>query len=78
MRAVKTGLVDLRGLDEVRHSHKLERQLAMRVDDASYRWMAPELIFAMAEDDPKCFELTTWSDVYAFASVCLEVSLDVS
>ncbi|KAL1685064.1 kinase-like domain-containing protein [Schizophyllum commune] len=39
----------------------------------STRWMAPELIFAMAEDDPKCFELTTWSDVYAFASVCLEI-----
>ncbi|KAL1741134.1 kinase-like domain-containing protein [Schizophyllum fasciatum] len=40
----------------------------------STRWMAPELIAALAEDDARCFELTTCSDVYAFASVCLELT----
>jgi len=37
------------------------------------RWMAPELILALVEDDGKTPELTKWSDVYAFAAVCLEV-----
>lgn len=37
------------------------------------RWMAPELISALVEDDGRKPELTKSSDVYAFASVCLEV-----
>lgn len=37
--------------------------------------MAPELIMALVEDEEgKKPELTKSSDVYAFASVCLEVS----
>jgi serine/threonine protein kinase len=40
----------------------------------STRWMAPELILALVEDDGPTPRVTTHSDVYAFASVCLEVS----
>ncbi|KAG2002503.1 TKL/TKL-ccin protein kinase [Coprinopsis cinerea AmutBmut pab1-1] len=45
----------------------------------STRWMAPELIMALVEDDdnggpgPK---ITPMSDVYAFGSVCLEIATD--
>jgi len=40
----------------------------------STRWMAPELIQALVEDEGgKIPQVTTHSDVYAFASVCLEV-----
>jgi len=39
----------------------------------STRWMAPELIFALVHDDGRVPPITTFSDVYAFASVCLEV-----
>jgi serine/threonine protein kinase len=39
----------------------------------STRWMAPELILALVEDDGGVPPITTYSDVYAFASVCLEV-----
>lgn len=35
--------------------------------------MAPELILALVEDDGQVPPITTHSDVYAFASVCLEV-----
>ncbi|KAH8094475.1 kinase-like domain-containing protein [Cristinia sonorae] len=39
------------------------------------RWMAPELVLALVEDEDggKTPELTKPSDVYAFASVCLEI-----
>jgi serine/threonine protein kinase len=40
----------------------------------STRWMAPELIFALVEDDGIIPPITKYSDVYAFASICLEVS----
>lgn len=40
----------------------------------STRWMAPELILALVEDDGCIPPITTHSDVYAFASVCLEVA----
>lgn len=36
--------------------------------------MAPELILALVEDDGAIPPITTYSDVYAFASICLEVS----
>jgi hypothetical protein len=36
--------------------------------------MAPELVLALVEDDGQAPPITTFSDVYAFASVCLEVS----
>lgn len=39
----------------------------------STRWMAPELILALVEDDGGVPPITTYSDVYAFGSVCLEV-----
>ncbi|EDR05945.1 uncharacterized protein LACBIDRAFT_302109 [Laccaria bicolor S238N-H82] len=37
-------------------------------------WMAPELIMSLVEDDGQISPITTFSDVYAFASVCLEVA----
>ncbi|KAF9449236.1 kinase-like protein [Macrolepiota fuliginosa MF-IS2] len=40
----------------------------------STRWMAPELILALVEDDGCIPPITTHSDVYAYASVCLEVA----
>jgi len=36
--------------------------------------MAPELVLTLVEDDGQAPPITTFSDVYAFASVCLEVS----
>lgn len=39
----------------------------------STRWMAPELIFALVDDDGVRPPITTFSDVYAFSSICLEV-----
>jgi len=37
------------------------------------RWMAPELILALVEDD--CSPpITTASDVYSFACICLEIA----
>ncbi|EDR05941.1 uncharacterized protein LACBIDRAFT_302090 [Laccaria bicolor S238N-H82] len=38
------------------------------------RWMAPELIMSLVEDDGQIPPITTFSDVYAFGSVCLEVA----
>ncbi|KAL0064324.1 hypothetical protein AAF712_008770 [Marasmius tenuissimus] len=38
----------------------------------STRWMAPELIHAQVED--KKIQVTTYSDIYAFGAVCLEVA----
>lgn len=35
--------------------------------------MAPELILALVEDDGQTPPITTYSDVYSFACVCLEV-----
>lgn len=40
----------------------------------STRWMAPELVLALVEDDGRAPPITTFSDVYAFASVCLEIA----
>jgi hypothetical protein len=40
--------------------------------------MAPELILALVEDDGRAPPITTYSDVYAFASVCLEVGTPTS
>ncbi|KAK0218725.1 kinase-like domain-containing protein [Armillaria fumosa] len=41
----------------------------------SMRWMAPEIVCALADDRPEAnlSQVTTASDVYAFGSVCLEV-----
>lgn len=41
----------------------------------STRWMAPELIMGLINDDGHIPPITTSSDVYAFASVCFEVIL---
>ncbi|CAA7264551.1 unnamed protein product [Cyclocybe aegerita] len=40
----------------------------------STRWMAPELINALVADEGVIPSITTFSDVYAFASVCLELA----
>ncbi|KAF9483626.1 kinase-like protein [Pholiota conissans] len=40
----------------------------------STRWMAPELVMALVLDDGRPPVITTYSDVYAFASICLEVA----
>lgn len=40
----------------------------------STRWMAPELLLSLVEDEGHTPPITTFSDVYSFASVCLEVS----
>ncbi|KAF8962816.1 kinase-like domain-containing protein [Flammula alnicola] len=40
----------------------------------STRWMAPELIMALVQDDGQVPPITTCSDVYAFASICLEIA----
>ncbi|THU83993.1 kinase-like protein [Dendrothele bispora CBS 962.96] len=41
----------------------------------STRWMAPELIQMLVEDEGgKIPQVTTFSDVYAFGSVCLEIA----
>ena len=37
----------------------------------STRWMAPELILALVEDDGPTPRVTTYSDVYAFAMTAL-------
>ncbi|KAK2464977.1 hypothetical protein APHAL10511_003053 [Amanita phalloides] len=39
----------------------------------SMRWMAPELIFALVDDEVESVQVSTHSDVYAFGAVCLEV-----
>ena len=39
----------------------------------SMRWMAPELIFALVDDEGVSPPISTYSDVYAFGAVCLEV-----
>jgi serine/threonine protein kinase len=40
----------------------------------STRWMAPELIQGLVEDDGGCPPVTTYSDVFAFGALCLEVA----
>ncbi|KAF8196982.1 kinase-like domain-containing protein [Pholiota molesta] len=40
----------------------------------STRWMAPELVMALVQDDGVPPVITTYSDIYAFASICLEVA----
>lgn len=52
---------------------ELSDQRATSFFAGSTRWMAPELVLALVEDDGRPPPLTTSSDVYAFASVCLEV-----
>ena len=39
----------------------------------STRWMAPELISALVNDEGVSPPISTYSDVYAFGAVCLEV-----
>ena len=39
----------------------------------SMRWMAPELILALVDEEESSPPLSTYSDVYAFGAVCLEV-----
>ncbi|KAG6334576.1 hypothetical protein ID866_4513 [Astraeus odoratus] len=40
----------------------------------SMRWMAPELVLVLVEDDGMPPSITTASDIYSFACVCLEVA----
>jgi len=43
----------------------------------STRWMAPELLQGLVDEDECIPPVTTHSDVYAFGSVCLEVCISV-
>ncbi|TFK63642.1 kinase-like protein [Pluteus cervinus] len=38
------------------------------------RWLAPEIVLALVEDEIELPPITASSDVYAFASVCLEIA----
>ena len=59
------------GLAKVRESmNEVLEHFSSNVN-GSLRWMAPELV--QVEDDQKIW-ITTFTDVYAFASVCLEVN----
>ncbi len=49
--------------------------LAASVFGGATRWLAPEIVKALMEDDGGPPPYTMQTDVYAFASVCLEVSL---
>lgn len=49
-------------------------KLGTSVLAGSTRWMAPELILTIVEDDGMPPPITTASDVYSFACVCLEVA----
>ena len=60
------------GLAKVRESMNEVLDHASSNVNGSLRWMAPELV--QVEDDQKIW-ITTYSDIYAFASLCLEVSL---
>lgn len=48
-------------------------QLATSLLAGSTRWMAPELILSLVEDDGAPCPVTRESDVFSFACVCLEV-----
>lgn len=50
-------------------------KLGTSVLAGSTRWMAPELILTIVEDDGMTPLITTASDVYSFACVCLEVCI---
>ncbi|KZP22879.1 kinase-like protein [Athelia psychrophila] len=51
-------------------------QLATSFFAGSTRWMSPELILALVEDDGRAPPISPSSDVYAFACVCLELATD--
>lgn len=61
------------GLSKVMEETKPDSKNGTSFFAGSTRWMAPELILALAQDDRCIPTLTTQSDVYAFASICLEV-----
>ena len=48
-------------------------QLGTSLLAGSTRWMAPELILSLVEDDGVLCPVTRESDVFSFACVCLEV-----
>lgn len=50
-------------------------QLGTSLLAGSTRWMAPELILSLVEDDGATFPVTRESDVFSFACVCLEVRI---
>lgn len=56
-------------------SRLLAAKLGTSVLAGSTRWMAPELILTLVEDDGMVPPITTASDVYSFACVCLEVCI---
>jgi hypothetical protein len=62
------------GLSKVLEEMSDEMTVGTSFFAGSTRWMAPELIFALVEDDGGIPPITTSSDVYAFASVCLEIA----
>lgn len=60
------------GLAKVREEMNEVLERPSSVLGGSVRWMAPELFLSQVEDEQKIW-ITTFSDIYAFASVCLEV-----
>jgi len=62
------------GLAKVAEEFSDSIQLATSFFAGSTRWMAPELILALVEDDGQPPPITTFSDVYSFACVCLEIA----
>ncbi|KAL5485627.1 hypothetical protein ACEPAI_6668 [Sanghuangporus weigelae] len=60
------------GLAKVREEVSDVLELPSSLFAGSTRWMAPELFLSQIEDDRRA-PITTYSDVFAFASVCLEV-----
>ncbi|KAL4062792.1 kinase-like domain-containing protein [Scleroderma yunnanense] len=62
-------------LDELSLESRLRAaKLGTSLLAGSTRWMAPELILTIVEDDDVVPAITTASDVYSFACVCLEVA----
>ncbi|TFK38492.1 kinase-like domain-containing protein [Crucibulum laeve] len=62
------------GLSQVMEDMSEDVNIGTSFFAGSTRWMAPELVQALVEDDGHVPPITTHSDVYAFGSVCLEVA----
>ncbi|KAH9475156.1 Putative serine/threonine-protein kinase/receptor R826 [Psilocybe cubensis] len=62
------------GLSKVLEEEMTDANSGTSFFAGSTRWMAPELIFALVEDNGVIPPISTYSDVYAFASICLEIA----
>ncbi|KDQ49385.1 hypothetical protein JAAARDRAFT_42951 [Jaapia argillacea MUCL 33604] len=64
------------GLSKVMEDFCESHHIATSFFGGSTRWMAPEIVLALIEDEDVPPPITTHSDVYAFGSVCLEIATD--